>query len=267
MDQSPASATFSGENLSHLPLDLLQPILFSPILSRQDVKSIRLACRVLAHKAASVLFYRIRISSLKKDRDGFFNIAGSGHLSCHVRILVWEELNGDHNKFNPKHWVTRPKDDDWATLLEDLLPQMASLFWLKSESFDFDKQETIDAFLPQFQAAVLKMPNLHTLVSKAMHSERLLQSIEDGYPITARIIKQFIHQAPDACIFNEGFTAVLIPTLRHLATHPGPRVTKLLFADETVLTGPLATATALTRLSPEDAAAFSTIQHLDLCIG
>ncbi|KAM0550169.1 hypothetical protein ACHAPJ_009017, partial [Fusarium lateritium] len=245
MDQFPGSASFSAANLAHLPLDLLQPILFSPILSRQDVKSVRLACRLLADKAASVLFYRIRISKTEKHSSVLLALLTSLAMSAYLQ----------------------PQDSDWASLLQGLLPQMAGLFWLQSESLDFDKRATIAAFLPQFQAAVANMPNLHTLVSKPMHSERSLQGNKYGYPITARIVNQFIHQDLRTCIFKEGFTAFLIPILRHLATRPGPRVTRLHFADKTGTTGLYATSTALTHLTHKDAAAFSAIQHLDMCIG
>ncbi|KAM5350069.1 hypothetical protein ACJ41O_006574 [Fusarium nematophilum] len=94
-----------------------------------------------------------------------------------------------------------------------------------------------------------------------MHPERQLQGISSGYPLTARIIKRFIHDDEDKCVFNEGFTAILVPALRHLATQSSTRVTRLLFADEGVKT-----TTALTRLTHADAAAFSNLEHLDLCI-
>ncbi|KAF4991110.1 hypothetical protein FDECE_14152 [Fusarium decemcellulare] len=261
MNPPPASSSFGAANLANLPIDLLQPILSSPILSRQDVKAVRLACRPLAHKAASVLFHRIRISSLIADRDAFFNIAGSTHLSCHVRILVWEELNGDHEAFNRRLWALHnsyPWDE--SPFMEGLMAQMKAIFWLKSEGPDYDKQATLSAFLPQFLSAVGSMPNLHTLVSKPMHSDRELPSNPSSYPLTARIIKRIIHHDESTCVFNEGFTAVLIPTLRHLATQPNTRVTRLLFADE----GAVA-VTALTRLTHADAAAFSKLEHLDLC--
>ncbi|KAH6884424.1 hypothetical protein B0T10DRAFT_493175 [Thelonectria olida] len=262
MNPPSTSSSFDAANLANLPIDLLQPILSSPTISRQDVKAIRLACRPLAHKAASVLFYRIRISSLTADRDAFFNIAGSAHLSHHVRILVWEELNGDHERFHRRPWLSHsfPPWDEWP-LMDDILAQMRSLFWLKSESPEYDKQAALSAFLPRFQSAVDSMPNLHTLVSKPMHPERQLQGISSNYPLIPRIIKRLIHHDEDNCIFNEGFTTILIPTLRHLATQPSARVTRLLFADEGVRT-----ATSLTRLTHADVAAFSKLEHLDLCI-
>lgn len=77
--------------------------------------------------------------------------------------------------------------------------------------------------------------------------------------------------ASDTC-FNAGFFAFLLPTLRRLAAvrtcactdtgaGHGPIITRLWFSDEQDQG-----TTTLSRLSPADAPAFSSLTHLDLCI-
>ncbi|KAJ4249800.1 hypothetical protein NW762_012143 [Fusarium torreyae] len=89
--------------LIDLPREIIAEIfsLECPILPREDIFSARLTCRELAEVLTPILFYRIRISPLIQDRDDFFSIASQPHLACLVRVIVWEELNGDLDDFEP----------------------------------------------------------------------------------------------------------------------------------------------------------------------
>ncbi|RTE76780.1 hypothetical protein BHE90_008757 [Fusarium euwallaceae] len=264
MAQEADSSSMRFAHLPNLPIEVLQPIL--SFLPKKDVKSVRLTSRLLASKAPPVLFNTIRISTLKADRDAFFKIADCPHLVPHVSTLVWEELNGDHTRFESEIWnsgTTMPifPPDEWPVLTE-IMAQMRDLFWVTTKGEPDDFQEAFTAFLPQFIAAIDRMPNLRTFISKPMHNERQVQAGSSGYPVTARIIKRLIHHDQQRCTFNTGFLSALVPALVHMAGQPNKRVTRLLFADETTTK-----ETALSHLTSDVAPAFSKLDHLDLCIG
>ncbi|KAM0424332.1 hypothetical protein ACHAPT_010478 [Fusarium lateritium] len=263
MDQEAASSGIKFASLANLPIEILEPILMS--LPKQDVKSVRLTSRLLADKATPTVFNRIQISALKADRDTFFKIADSPHLACHVCTIVWEELSGDHTRFETQVWdIPGPHptfpSDEWP-FLDDILAQMPPLFWLAMRGRFSHCQEAVDEFLPRFLAAVDGMPNLHTFVSEPMHNERQLQAESSGYPVIVRVIRRLIQIDDSKCVYNLGFIAALVPALSFLATRPEKRVTRLLFADEST-----STSSALAYLTSRDAVAFSKLEHLDLCI-
>ncbi|KAH7253394.1 hypothetical protein B0J15DRAFT_495733 [Fusarium solani] len=263
MAQEVDSSGWKFAHLPNLPIEVLQPLL--SFLPKQDVKSVRLASRLLADKATPILFNSIRISTLKADRDAFFKIADSPHLVRHVCTVVWEELNGDHTRFEAQYWDRSggysPFSSDQLPVLAGIVAQMRDLFWVTTKGEPDDFQEAFAAFLPQFITALDRMPNLHTLVSKPMHDERQVQAVSSGYPITARVIKRLIHHDQERCTFNTGFLAALVPALVHMARQPGNRVTRLLFADETTTK-----ETALRFLPSDVPFAFSKLEYLDFCI-
>ncbi|RSL43667.1 hypothetical protein CEP54_014982 [Fusarium duplospermum] len=263
MAQEADSSSMKFAHLPNLPIEVLRPIL--SFLPKQDVKSVRLTSRLLASKAPPVLFNTVRISTLKADRDAFFKIADSPHLVPHVNTLVWEELNGDHTRFETQIWdhgliTTYPPHE--LPVFTEIMSQMPDLFWVTTKGEPDDFQETFSAFMPEFITALDRMPNLRTFVSKPMHNERQLQTVSSDYPVTARVIKRLIHHNQERCTFNTGFLSALVPALVHMAQQPDKRVTRLLFADETTTK-----ETALSHLTSDVALAFSNLEHLDFCIG
>ncbi|MCJ1331905.1 hypothetical protein MMC10_008597 [Thelotrema lepadinum] len=72
-----------------LPTELLEMIILP--LSQQDLKSLRVTCRVLALNTTASVFRRVAISFLKIDRANFFHICDSPHLRPFVQELVWYE--------------------------------------------------------------------------------------------------------------------------------------------------------------------------------
>lgn len=263
MAQQVDSSSMKFAHLTNLPVEVLQPLL--SLLPKQDVKSVRLASRLLADKATPILFNRIRISTLKTDRDGFFKIADSPRLARHVCTVVWEELNGDHTRFEPQIWDpsypgTPFPWDEWP-VLAGIMAQIRDLFWVTTKGQPADFEEAFAAFRPQFIAALDRMPSLHTFVSKPMHNDRQVQAASSGYPVTARIIKRLIHHDQGRCAFNTGFIAALVPALVHMARQPNKRVTRLLFADEGTTM-----VTALSSLTSSVGIAFSKLEYLDFCI-
>lgn len=263
MAQEFDSLSFKFAHLANLPIEVLQPIL--SFLPKEDVRSVRLASRLLAEKATPILFNSIRISTLKADHDTFFKISDSPHLVRHVCTVIWEELNGDHSRFEAETWehfggYSPFGWQEWPGLTE-MMSQMQDLFWVTPKGEPNDFREAFAVFVRQFIIALDSMPNLHTLVSKPMHNERQIQGVSSGYPITARIIKRLIHHDQERCTFNSGFLGALVPALIHITKQPGKRVTRLLFVDETTTK-----ETALRFLLSDYAFAFSKLEHLDFCI-
>ncbi|KAF5026017.1 hypothetical protein F66182_1919 [Fusarium sp. NRRL 66182] len=271
-------------SLLSLPFEILSDIisLESPsILDREDLKALRLSCRQLSVITTPFLFYRIRISPLIKDHQSFINISIHQHLSQHVRILVWEELDGDFLELHPQVWRSGVRPTLQAHELqffEDLTAQIRQLFWYRfyssspqeSDGATTDDDSQHSTFLDMATRIenniVNSFPNLNTLVSKPMHPRRQIE-LPSGYPVSVETIRTFIQRNQFRCTFNRGFTAVLIPALKRLAddadsTLPNkPRVTRLAFADEG-----FAHITSLTRLTADDAPAFKQLTHLNLCI-
>ncbi|KAM0294590.1 hypothetical protein ACHAO9_001024 [Fusarium lateritium] len=246
-------------DLAKLPREILCNISVSG-LSRRDIKSVRLTCRELAAVAAPLLFQRISISPLRRDRSSFFNIAKTfPHL---VRVVIWEELNGDLDQFDPSYY---PDDRDpyLPSFFRELASEARGLFWTEPGSAHSE-------FLHEFQQAIANMSNLHTLASKLMHPRREVILPTLGYTINVDMIMAIIRKQGIVYTYNTGFINFIIPTMEVL-TNPSslsifanqpPTVTRLFYADDGI-----AHFTALTRITESNGMAFSTLRHLDLCIG
>ncbi|KAM0322646.1 hypothetical protein ACHAPQ_008936 [Fusarium lateritium] len=246
-------------DLAKLPREILCNIFVSG-LSRRDIKSVRLTCRELAAVAAPLLFQRISISPLRRDRSSFFNIAKTfPHL---VRVVIWEELNGDLDQFDPSYY---PDDRDpyLPSFFRELASEARGLFWTEPGSAHSE-------FLHEFQQAIANMSNLHTLASKLMHPRREVILPTLGYTINVDMIMAIIRKQGIVYTYNTGFINFIIPTMEVL-TNPSslsifanqpPTVTRLFYADDGI-----AHFTALTRITESNGMAFSTLRHLDLCIG
>ncbi|KAM0553330.1 hypothetical protein ACHAPJ_007343 [Fusarium lateritium] len=257
-------------DLVNLPPELLANILAEEgPLTWQDIKSVRLTCRTLCQATTPILFYRIQISPLIQDLETFLNIAYSD-LSRNVRVVVWNELNGDLSAFDPTkvHDINGNNDD---TFFETLVAGAEDLFWIKfwdpdlsdPAMFDLSKDPAFNRVIAAFQRAIIsEMPNLHTLASKAMDPHRRLKMPRSEYPMTVEAIRRFINNNESKCAYNLGFTAFLVPTLKALAKAPQPNVTRLIYVDESNTA-----KTALARLKVEDSEVFSTLRQLHICMG
>ncbi|RGP72895.1 hypothetical protein FLONG3_6533 [Fusarium longipes] len=258
--------------LSELPREILTEIfsLDHGLLHKKDLLSARLTCRELAQILTPILYHTIRISPLIQDRDEFLKIARQPHLACHVRVIIWEELNGDLSQLDPVSWHNGLPVAEHP-FFEDLTANAKELFWLKETTTDFYPQyavRPVPTDLAEFKAEFLdvidSMPNLCTFVSKPMNPRREIKLPSMDYVITVLTITNYIHKDVRSGYFNFGFHFFLVPALELLAQKPAggrssPKITNLLYADEGAPSW-----TSLIHL--ESSLAFSTIEHLDLCI-
>ena len=228
--------------ITSLPFELLLSIVWSDRLDEDDVKAVRLSCRVLAPAAASRLFFRIYISKLITDRDTFLAICNSPHLAQHVKEVEWLEISHALGDFIHRF----PADEEWTKTAElaDLYRYMEttsqSLFWLFNSStdlsrVDFDgdaiaatRRNTVAIFRPVFEAAIDKLPNLQTFVSRPMTSERVLSDLELGYPITAWQFQSFQEGLWWRTETNDGLFLFLLPAMGR----PASTVARLRWHDE-----------------------------------
>jgi len=242
------SAREMTANITSLPYELLLAIVWSNRLDQDDVQALRLSCRTLDAPAASRLFFRIYISKLITDRDTFLAICNSPHLAQHVREVEWLEIShavGDFlNKFpHTEEWTLA---DELANLYRCMETTSQTLFWLFNTTtdrhrVDYDadaiaavRRNTVAVFRPVFEAAIDKLTNLHTFVSRPMTSERVLSDL--GYPITAWQFQSFqetvqrnsegtIQRIPET---NDGLFLFLLPAM----SRPTSAVTRLRWFDE-----------------------------------
>ncbi|KAI1456224.1 hypothetical protein F4805DRAFT_458872 [Annulohypoxylon moriforme] len=156
----------------YLPAELLYIIFTSIGITHDDLKSFRLVSRSWTASATDLLFHRICLSRLKKDRDIFLNIASRPHLARCARVLVWYELANDI-----PYWCLPDDppdtDDDPSEALEsldedantqlfyvELATQVTDLFWFslqialhraQSSSVAVNREmRKLEAFMAQF---------------------------------------------------------------------------------------------------------------------
>ncbi|KAI1396755.1 hypothetical protein F4819DRAFT_474260 [Hypoxylon fuscum] len=191
-------------SLPALPEEVRRLIFSSPGLTHRDWKSLRQVCQAWTWTATDLLFYRIGLSKLKKDRDAFFNIVAHPHLSTYVRVIVWHELGQAFwNSHNFLKNNANASDDDFQATLN----QISDLFWLTSFPRD-TRKTTIDGFKNQFNSALDALPNVNAIVSQPMHSSHQLTKLPKtagGYPLTARLLRRGN--------VDDDFKDVLAPTL------------------------------------------------------
>ncbi|KAK7432087.1 hypothetical protein QQZ08_001377 [Neonectria magnoliae] len=255
-----ASPLCSRTRLSSLPQHLLRNIIQDDLISHDDVLALHLACVALNHAASAVLFHRIRISPLRRDRDNFLAICRSPHLAQHVREVEWQELSwfpgyfrylytnndfyrvpqteperADRGLYN--RYVIDDRED--AIQLCDILDRTAAdLFWLRVAPFDQDGTdlvaqhlEVVTQFQDEFRSALDRLPHLHTLISRPMSSDRNLDWGE--YPINVKLLQSHHSfrptkncQGPDQR--NGGLFHFLLPAIEG----PALSITRLLWEDE-----------------------------------
>ncbi|OTB13847.1 hypothetical protein K445DRAFT_13551 [Daldinia sp. EC12] len=147
-----------------LPIETLTMIFTDEGLCSNDLKSLRLTQRQWEDVATNLLFKRVCVSRLKKDRDAFFNIASSPHLAQAARILIWYELPNDipdwlGNASSPNTAYQELEDPAASIIFNDLYSQVGDLFWcsfqrglFRSGGFNGTAQEMVklDEFMAQF---------------------------------------------------------------------------------------------------------------------
>jgi hypothetical protein len=108
-------------------------------------------------------------------------------------------------------------------------------------------------FLWRFYTALNAMSHIHTFISCAMPSLRMV--CKEPYPLTAQLFQKGVGLwNPEQG--NEGFFQFLLPAMRR----PGSKIKHLAYADE-------GSGSSLLRLRPCDILAFKTLTHVDLCLG
>ncbi|KAI1207854.1 uncharacterized protein F4807DRAFT_462297 [Annulohypoxylon truncatum] len=124
----------------YLPAELLRIIFTDINITHDDLKSLRLVSKSWTDHATDLLFHRICLSRLKKDRDAFFNIAARPHLAKCARVLVWYELGNDYPNWylpdqppddddHPDSLQSLDEDPDTQLFYIELASQITDLFW------------------------------------------------------------------------------------------------------------------------------------------
>ncbi|VUC32705.1 unnamed protein product [Clonostachys rosea] len=252
MSSVPSSAVVTT-GLASLPLEILAAILEDGHLSLDDIAAFRLTCRSLAEPAAAILFQRIIISPLRQDRSSFESICRAPHLARHVREVEWSELawfDGYFALFLLPHdpqsiryiamaWEKIPRLDDTVALLDRVC---ADAFWLPAlvrndgadptpgpRSDDFlNRAEAMKEFLPIFYELLGLLPHLHTMASRPMNSERIIQSTE--YPVPVRHIQAHMPPWPNST-WRQSSDGLFLFVLPAMALLPNP-VRRLVWQDE-----------------------------------
>ncbi|KAI1386906.1 uncharacterized protein F4822DRAFT_411530 [Hypoxylon trugodes] len=164
--------------LASLPFEIITLIASNGIFSRQDWKVLRLICCSWEQPVATLLFQRIGISRLVKDRIAFEQIAAHPHLAKHVKWIVWYEPRLED-------WKSKPTTFDNYQFLSDAMRDL-DLFWLSTEEVvdtrqQEDRKNIIVTFLNQFSVALDRMPKLNTLVSCALPKDRIFPHKGSAY--------------------------------------------------------------------------------------
>ncbi|KAI8954466.1 hypothetical protein F4801DRAFT_605380 [Xylaria longipes] len=112
-----------------LPLELCEKLVLEHQLSRQDIRSLRLTCKVFADLGGPALsFDRVVLSRLKEDRDAFEEFVKKH--GRYVREVIWQELDIETwGYFNNRLRSEMPPDQ--RELLEAAVRDV-DLFWLPS---------------------------------------------------------------------------------------------------------------------------------------
>ncbi|XXG96968.1 hypothetical protein Hte_003261 [Hypoxylon texense] len=237
-----------GPTLADLPVELFLQIISDERLSRRDWKALRLACPRWAHHVAYLLFRRICISRLRKDRSNFVQIATTPHLAAYVRQLVWYELDLEM-------WTFQTAQDMEMTSLMKKAAGDLKLFWLplRTNLTLAHEDEAVRSFSSPFTKALNLLPNLNTFISCAMPGDRIL-SHYDGYTLQAGLY--IVNQTTSRIIGgNDGFFVFMLPELRRRS-----QIKSLQWAEE-------GTDTSLYRLRSASPHGFSALTSIDLCIG
>ncbi|KAK3937475.1 hypothetical protein QBC46DRAFT_416061 [Diplogelasinospora grovesii] len=172
-----------------MPNEILTGIFSDPCLTATDWKSLRLTNRIFGQSVNCLMFRRVGISKLVRDRDAFLGVAAAPHLAEHVRELVWYELD-DYALCNHDAWV--------HTDMNLPIGDCASLFWTfsplptdqmpKGGKAELQGQyahlRQLWAFVPQFKKALSAMSNIHTVVIQPMPVWRTVSEPGDPYTVT-----------------------------------------------------------------------------------
>lgn len=224
--------------------DLLINIIRDDCISRGDVISLRLTCIALSRAATAVLFHRIRISQLWRDRDAFLSICHSPHLAQHVREVEWQEVSWFPGYFSLVHQDdTQSLDHDIREICDQLDTLSVDLFWLPAvpyesapdrEAIESQRNKAVEKFRDEFQHALSQLRRLGTAVSRPMPPDRLIDWCE--HSISVNLFRTHLERAnmsksrkPQT---SDGLFLFLLPTMEFLA----PSITRLVWEDES-LTG------------------------------
>ncbi|KAK0668392.1 hypothetical protein QBC41DRAFT_347236 [Cercophora samala] len=215
--------------ITSLPVELLLSVIWSDQLEQDDVEAVRLSCHALAPAAASRLFFRIYISKLITDRDNFLAICNSPHLAQHVKEVEWLEICHALGDFLHRVPLARVRingtitEHELGSLYKYMEAASEPLFWLfntptgpRRVGYDADeittmRRNTVAAFRPVFEAAIDKLPNLRTFVSRPMTSERVLSNLD--YPIAAWQFQSFQDMVLTMPETNDGLFLFILPAM------------------------------------------------------
>ncbi|KAI0403934.1 hypothetical protein F4802DRAFT_598555 [Xylaria palmicola] len=175
-----------------LPYELCVQIAADPCLSRHDLASLRLASRLFATPAASILFRRVVVSRLRKDRAHLEHIAASGHLARHVRALAWHELDLEAwrapgepaaDQIPARMQGVHVEVDDYFAVKHLMLDAACDpdLFWFPRRTARDTRGDVVEPALAWFLAVVARLPHLTAFISCPMPRSRTFACKE--YPI------------------------------------------------------------------------------------
>ncbi|KAI1205840.1 uncharacterized protein F4807DRAFT_470612 [Annulohypoxylon truncatum] len=285
-----ASGSGFRPNLPYLPWELITRIVSDPQFSRQDLKNFRLICPSFEQPVSSILFQRVKLSRLAKDREAFEAIAASPHLAKHVRQIVWQELNleawdapdNDDDYWIPEHTGPEPTKApsdapsvdseassstcsfvhpnvslDNVTRLMNAAAKDPNLFWIPisrnpPQQMGAVTYPNVSTFLTRLSVAIKKMPNLEAIRTCPMPHDRVIHY--RGYPLRADLYRyksDLESRHGQTGVFN-----FLLPIMGQA----GNKITSLHWADEPT------NDSFLLNLRPAHSQAFERLTSIDLCI-
>lgn len=209
-----------------LNYDILHQI-FS-LVDWHDLKSLRSTCAAFETVANRLLFCRLPISRLKRDRDAFFHISAVPRLASQVRELVWYELDlfkerSPRCTYHADIWNRRAQEPTGMDGLE--LSRIISMarrsdkLELKStpttESPNPDMVSVVVAFQGEFLAALDRLPGLMSISSLPMPANQVVFTSESGDQLRAGCIRDR-QISKRARRLHHGFPRFLVPAMVHL---------------------------------------------------
>ncbi|KAI1328308.1 hypothetical protein F5Y16DRAFT_158573 [Xylariaceae sp. FL0255] len=246
-----------------LPIELCFIIANDECLTRRDLGALRLACRVFTDPVASILFHRVKISRLAKDRDSLAGIASTPHIAAHVRELIWYELNledwesqlnwdniVDEQRFSE---ITAEHPDDFDDMSSLLIKATAdpAVFWIPRCQLPSYLDVAPDS-VSWFFSTIEKFPNLSSFLSCPMPGMRSFEY--HGYTICLDLMRAYTTRC------NEGFFTYLLRALGRSTLN----IRALHWADEGMGLPYMRLSTQLQGFN--DPFVFTSLITIDLCL-
>ena len=252
----------STMRLLHLPVELQLKILEDDGLTTDDHKALRLTARDFHPPVNAALFGRVAMSKTKKDWDVFRNIASRPDLAGCVREVVWYELIEDHRTLCHSQgmqegcWCERKADEVFPVTTHELAPLAKDLFWLSPETVKARDGAELADLKEQFQALVVLLPKLESVVSTPMPPRYVLSN--GPYVFTAQLFYRNLGLTGPGYSrhsISSGFFHFLTPAM----THSSSKIRRLHFVDHP-------TRSAIHNFTDPQSPVFENLTDINLCL-